>query len=38
MLPKKIIFIDTLPRNQNGKIDRKTLATEYKDIFQESAS
>ncbi|WP_293264311.1 acyl-CoA ligase (AMP-forming), exosortase A system-associated [Neptunomonas sp.] len=38
MLPKKIIFVDTLPRNQNGKIDRKTLAAEFKDIFQESSS
>ena len=38
MLPKKILFVDSLPRNQNGKIDRKSLATEHKDIFQETAS
>ncbi len=38
MLPKKILFVDTLPRNQNGKIDRKSLTTEHKDIFQETAS
>lgn len=38
MLPKKILFVDTLPRNQNGKIDRKSLTVEHKDIFQETAS
>ncbi|SIS47875.1 acyl-CoA ligase (AMP-forming), exosortase A system-associated [Neptunomonas antarctica] len=38
MLPKQILFVDMLPRNQNGKLDRKNLATEYKDIFQESTS
>jgi acyl-CoA ligase (AMP-forming) (exosortase A-associated) len=38
MLPKQILFVESLPRNQNGKIDRKNLATEYKDIFQESTS
>ena len=25
MIPRKSIFIDSLPKNQNGKIDRKAL-------------
>lgn len=34
MLPGHIHFADDLPRNPNGKIDRKTLATRFSDIFQ----
>lgn len=33
MIPQAIEVKSALPRNQNGKIDRKTLSTEYKDIF-----
>lgn len=29
MVPKKYIFIDSLPLNQNGKTDRKKLQTEF---------
>ena len=27
MVPQRVIFADSLPRNPNGKIDRKLLAT-----------
>ncbi len=33
MVPQAIAFTDQMPRNQNGKIDRKRLATEYKNLF-----
>ena len=33
MVPQKIICIDNLPHNQNGKIDRKHLAEEYRLLF-----
>ncbi|MDH5545578.1 MAG: acyl-CoA ligase (AMP-forming), exosortase A system-associated [Gammaproteobacteria bacterium] len=36
MVPIKIIFRELLPRNPNGKIDRKALAIEYADIFNET--
>ncbi|MGB9990256.1 acyl-CoA ligase (AMP-forming), exosortase A system-associated [Pseudoduganella rhizocola] len=36
MLPQKIVMVDgTLPRNPNGKIDRKLLGTQYACVFQE---
>lgn len=36
MLPQKIVMVEgTLPRNPNGKIDRKLLGTEYAGVFQE---
>jgi len=39
MVPAKIINRETpLPRNPNGKIDRKALATELAEIFEENAS
>ncbi len=34
MVPADIIRLDSLPRNPNGKIDRKHLATEYKNHFK----
>ena len=35
MHPAEIIFKTALQRNQNGKIDRKQLAEEYKNLFSE---
>jgi acyl-CoA ligase (AMP-forming) (exosortase A-associated) len=34
MVPSIIVVRSTLPLNQNGKIDRRLLAEEYRDIFQ----
>ncbi|AVR94751.1 acyl-CoA ligase (AMP-forming), exosortase A system-associated [Pseudoduganella armeniaca] len=37
MLPQKVIIADaSLPRNPNGKIDRKLLSTQYADVFAEA--
>ncbi|WP_405234369.1 acyl-CoA ligase (AMP-forming), exosortase A system-associated [Lentisalinibacter salinarum] len=36
MVPAEIVFREALPRNPNGKIDRKRLATELEDLFQET--
>lgn len=33
MIPQKIVSLSRLPRNQNGKIDRKSLAMEHRDLF-----
>ena len=33
MQPQKLIVRDTLPRNPNGKIDRKLLSAEYAELF-----
>ena len=39
MVPHKIIFSnESLPRNPNGKIDRKTLAQSSKDLFDGGAA
>jgi len=35
MVPAAVVFRDALPRNPNGKIDRKRLAGELEDLFQE---
>jgi acyl-coenzyme A synthetase/AMP-(fatty) acid ligase len=38
MLPSRIEFRqENLPRNPNGKIDRKLLAQELQNAFEESA-
>ncbi len=34
MLPAKIICTEHMPRNPNGKIDRKQLSAKYADLFQ----
>ncbi len=36
MVPSRIVFRDTLPRNPNGKIDRKQLAAELAGLFREA--
>ncbi len=36
MLPSRIVWRESLPRNPNGKIDRKRLADELKNLFQEN--
>lgn len=36
MVPQRVLVSDVLPRNQNGKIDRKSLADQYATIFQET--
>ncbi len=33
MIPKKVIIRDSMPHNANGKIDRKQLSQDYKDLF-----
>jgi len=38
MLPQKVVIADAaLPRNPNGKIDRKLLSTQYENVFTEGA-
>jgi acyl-coenzyme A synthetase/AMP-(fatty) acid ligase len=39
MLPSRIVFKQgNLPRNPNGKIDRKLLAQELQDAFMETVN
>ncbi|HHC72195.1 MAG TPA: acyl-CoA ligase (AMP-forming), exosortase A system-associated [Thiotrichales bacterium] len=38
MVPLRVITEPTLPRNPNGKIDRKQLALRYQDLFSEESS
>ncbi|MEL7186308.1 MAG: acyl-CoA ligase (AMP-forming), exosortase A system-associated [Pseudomonadota bacterium] len=35
MVPAQIIWQDTLPKNPNGKIDRKRLSGDYQDLYRE---
>uniref|UniRef100_UPI0040480B96 acyl-CoA ligase (AMP-forming), exosortase A system-associated n=1 Tax=Rheinheimera sp. TaxID=1869214 RepID=UPI0040480B96 len=36
MQPKAMLLTDALPKNANGKIDRKLLSEQYRDYFQET--
>lgn len=36
MVPSKVIYHEELPRNPNGKIDRKQLATQHHELFLET--
>lgn len=38
MVPAAVIGRDTLPQNQNGKLDRRQLADEYRTRFQDNPS
>jgi acyl-CoA synthetase (AMP-forming)/AMP-acid ligase II len=33
MVPSRIEWLDTLPRNPNGKFDRPQLAARFKTVF-----
>ena len=35
MVPARVIASDTLPHNQNGKVDRRALADQYENLFRE---
>ncbi len=36
MHPAQIAYIDKMPKNPNGKIDRKQLSSQYIDLFQDN--
>lgn len=36
MVPAAVVFRDALPRNPNGKIDRKRLCSELEDMYQDA--
>ncbi len=38
MVPQRVVFHETLPRNPNGKIDRKQIAAELQTMFKECAA
>lgn len=38
MVPANVVVQDNLPRNPNGKIDRKQLASELQNLFQEQSA
>jgi acyl-coenzyme A synthetase/AMP-(fatty) acid ligase len=37
MVPHKILLVDSLPRNANGKFDRKRLSLEHENLFLDAA-
>ena len=36
MVPQEIVELPSLPRNPNGKIDRKHLVDQFSNLFEES--
>ena len=34
-IPKKVVFVDDLPRNHLGKVDKRVLRERYKDLYVE---
>jgi acyl-CoA synthetase (AMP-forming)/AMP-acid ligase II len=38
MVPLAVIVRDSLPHNQNGKIDRRSLREEYRALFQDESN
>ncbi len=38
MVPQDVIVREALPHNQNGKIDRRALADEYRNLFQDDST
>jgi acyl-CoA synthetase (AMP-forming)/AMP-acid ligase II len=38
MAPQRVVFRDALPRNPNGKIDRKQIAADLETMFKECAA
>jgi acyl-CoA synthetase (AMP-forming)/AMP-acid ligase II len=38
MVPLQVLTMDALPRNPNGKIDRRKLVEEYDDLFRENGA
>jgi acyl-CoA ligase (AMP-forming) (exosortase A-associated) len=37
MVPTTVIVLDTLPHNQNGKIDRRVLTDEYQELYRDES-
>ena len=35
-LPKRLIFVDELPRNSMGKVEKKLLRERYADAYRQS--
>ena len=38
MVPAKIVWRTALPRNPNGKLDRRQLAVDFQDLFEEDSA
>jgi malonyl-CoA/methylmalonyl-CoA synthetase len=35
-LPKRVLFLDTLPRNAMGKVQKSALRAEYRDLYRQA--
>ena len=36
-LPKRVVFVDDLPRNAMGKVQKNLLRDVYRDLFREKS-